>query len=155
MSKIQNKIIQKGALFNAQYEMCDVVYRKLFELMLSINEVKIETKFAKKIFIIELYKSDFRLAFSTRTEYGGRSLLGFIQLKKISLTEIEDPVLQHICAQSEFANLIPDKYTEWLEIIKNIMQDLLNKEQKYKNIIGNIRAIPLFSPTREVLIEKL
>ena len=48
----------------------------------------------------------------------------------------------------------PETYAKWFIKIKEIMQDLLDKEQKYENIIDDIKSMPIFSPTREVLIEK-
>lgn len=152
MSKSTKSIAQKGAMFNAQYDMCDIVYRKLFELMISVGSDSIKINLEDKVFQIESNEDCVR--FYLITPRGGKNGIGYVPLKKISTTNIEDPIMSHILSEKEFENDKPGTYTKWLEGVKKVMQELLEEQKKYENIIDNIKSIPLFSPTREVLIEK-
>jgi hypothetical protein len=152
MSKSTKSVAQKGAMFNAQYDMCDIVYRKLFELMISVGSNSVIIGFDNISFRLDSDGDCIR--FYLVTQRGNTSGIGFVPLKKISTTDIEDPVMCHILSEKEFEKNKPETYTKWLESVKKFMQQLLEEQKKYENIIENIKSIPLFSPTREVLIEK-
>lgn len=148
--------MHKGALFNTQYDMCDMVYRKLHELMLSVHQLEIDVEIKEigkyKLLISLVEPGNLNIIYLQKT--GAREHIGYIPMKKISLTELEDPFIVHLCKRTEFLNSRPELYTKWFNEIKNIMQTLLNEEKKYETIRGFIRDIPIFSPTRKVLIEK-
>ncbi len=157
MSRSAKHTLKNGALFEAQYEMCFTVYTKLLELMHSVCEYSIE---------IEINNFKFQLAINANTGHentinfyslqksGGKNNIGYVNMKKISTTQIECPIIIYIGNQKELLNNKSGVYLEWLEAIKLVMQALLDKEKQYLEIIENIKSLPLFSPTREVLLEK-
>jgi len=157
MSRSTKNTLKNGALFEAQYEMCFTVYAKLLELMHSVCEYSLE---------IEINNFKFQLSINTNPGHentinfyslqksGGKNNIGYVNMKKISTTHIECPIIIYFGTQKELQNNKSTVYLEWLEKIKQTMQALLDKEKQYLEIIENIKSLPLFSPTREVLLEK-
>jgi hypothetical protein len=152
MSKVLKSIAQKGILFNVQYEMCDMVYRKLHELMVSVNELNLEIEFKSTEFLLKCAGKNIEFY---RIGRNGRVELGYVPLDKISIAQIECPMMLYIMEEYEFSKSRPETYSEWFDVIKCKMQDLLVVQQKYETLLDSIKNIPLFSPTREVLLEKI
>jgi predicted patatin/cPLA2 family phospholipase len=46
-------------------------------------------------------------------------------------------------------------YDKWFKELKNSLEKLIEKEKKYFAISDEIKSLSLFSPTREVLFEKI
>lgn len=157
MSRSAKHTLKNGALFEAQYEMCFTVYTKLLELMHSVCEYSVE---------IEINNFNFQLAINPNNgqentinfyyiqKSGSKNNIGYVHVKKISTTQIECPVIIYFGSQKELKINKSAIYLEWLEKIKQVMQALLDKEKQYLDIIDNIKSLPVFSPTREVLLEK-
>jgi hypothetical protein len=157
MSKSPKTIPQKGALFNAQYDMCDLVYRKLNELMLSVGEYEIDTEFCETKIRIMIHfgnGEDNTIYFQNINRSGGRNSIGYVNVKKISLVQIEDPMVEFCRKEKNSDGDTPTVYTKWFNKVKEIMQALLDQEQKYEDLVDSMKSLPIFSPTREVLIEK-
>lgn len=156
MSKQIKPTSKKGILFDAQYEMCDVVYRKLYELMISVKqcEVLIELN-SVGTFRMNLYESD-SCAVLCHVSKTTKNTLGYLYFnRKFSSTEIEDPFIKDfLLKKNEYNDSRPEIYARWFEKLKEVMQKLLDEQEKYKEISYGIQNIPMFSPTREVLIEK-
>src|SRR3972149_6142303 len=147
----------KRVLFDTQYDMCDMIYKKLSELMLSVNKLEIiikHEKFGNFKLLINESESE-KIQFYTITE---KNILikniGYVPLNNISLEQLEDPFIYFICGEIKFINSRPEIYSEWFEQIKCTMQELLDEEKKYEELRSKIEELPIFSPTREVLIEK-
>lgn len=156
MNKSVKTIPQKGVLFNLQYDMCNLVYRKLNELMLSIGENEIDIKFVDIKIRLYINNSGQENIFYFYTLRDGKISvnLGELNLKKISLQEINDPIIA-LCKKYKNDNTdIPTLYSNWFDELKKSMQSLLEKENKYNQMIDDIKSLPIFSPTREVLFEK-
>lgn len=157
MSKQTKSSISKSVLFDTQYEVCDVIYRKLYELMYSVFRLDIRIEMEDlgqfKLHITET--GDDMLNFSHMSQGGGTDNNGYVPLKNINKKIIECPFMTFLCRKSNLNNSRPELYTKWISEIKKVMQNLLDEENKYKAIIDDIREIPMFSPTRQVLIEKI
>lgn len=158
MSRPTKQISSKGIAFDTQYEMCDVVYRKLIELFLEVRryKVSIEVKSISSTFEISLQNSSQNnfVNFHLVSKSNSRTTLGDFDLKKLSLSEIEDPFYKYI-SRTEFLETRAELYSEWLESVKNAMQKLLEEQRKYEDIMESIKNIPMFTPPREVLFEKI
>lgn len=157
MSRSAKQILKNGALFEAQYEMCITVYTKLLELMHSVCEYSIEIEINNFKFQLILNPNNGQentINFYSMQKSGGKNNIGYVNAKKISTTQLECPIIIYFGTQKELQINKSAIYLEWLEKIKNVMQSLLNKEQQYLDIIDNIKSLPVFSPTREVLLEK-
>lgn len=157
MSRSSKHTLKNGALFEAQYEMCFTVYTKLLELMHAVCEYSIEIEihnFKFQLYINPNSENEHILNFYSLQKSGGKNNIGHVHIKKISTTQIECPIIVYIGNQKELMDNKSGIYLEWLEKIKKVMQTLLDKEKQYLDIIDNIKSLPVFSPTREVLLEK-
>jgi hypothetical protein len=158
MSSVRKSNTSKSVIFETQYEMCNTVYRKLHELMWSVNQLKILFQIEEIGDIkLEINQSEAEsIYFSmTNAKTGNRENLGCVSMKKLSLSEFEDPIMIYILRKQELANSRTETYSKWFVKLKDEMQELLNEQKKYEDILDEIRNIPIFSPTREVLIEKV
>jgi hypothetical protein len=156
MSRSPKTIPQKGSLFNAQYDMCDLVYRKLNELMLSVGVYTIDIEFCDiqiRLLTEVGNGQDNTIYFYSISKSGGRTTLGYVNLKKLSSAEREDPMVT-FCLNQKDSNDKAEIYIKWFEKVKEIMQKLFEQEKKYEDLIDSIKSLPLFSPTRAVIVEK-
>jgi len=154
MSTTKSKNL-KGIAFEVQYEMCDTIYRKLLEIMgsLFIKEVFIEFEKFGKVRITENNKGMLDFYFLSKNQNGGLGQINFN--KQLSSTEIECPVLCFMYTKKDmFSQSKAEDYHKWLSSVKITMQELVNEQNKYENILDDMKSIPMFSPTREVIIEK-
>ena len=154
MSTTKSKNL-KGIAFEVQYEMCDTIYRKLLEIMSSlfIKEVFIEFEKFGKVRMTENNKGILDFYFLSKNQNGPLGQINFN--KQLSLTEIECPVMSFMHSKKDmFSQSKAEDYHKWLSSIKTTMQELINEQNKYVSILDDINSIPMFSPTREVIIEK-
>jgi len=154
MSRLNKQQNDKGILNTLQDEMCDIVYRHLNVLMVSLKKMELEINLDDGIVItFMLDSSDLKTFFVyvKENKNSGRRGMGSINFSNKSL---EDVVLNFILSQKDYFNCRPEKYTIWFENLKTKMQSLMDEQKKYEDILDSIRNIPMFSPTREVLIEK-
>ncbi len=154
-------IINKGAFFNAQYDMCNLIYRKLNELMLSTNEYEVDIKFPVSDITVRIYINinnyDYYLFFYTLKDGKKSESLGDINLRKTpsNTTGNVDPVAS-LCAKCKSDKEdVATIYNKWFKELKNSLEKLIEKEKKYFAISDEIKSLSLFSPTREVLFEKI
>lgn len=155
MKNSSKNITQNYSLFNAQYEMCDIVYRKLNELMLSINETEIDVTLEEGVkFKIEIRKGEENTLYFGVYTKSGKNTLGGVNLKKISVYDINDPIIDYLLNQKEYTGKRPELYKKWFGAIKDVMQKLLDQQNQYEDLISAIQDMPMCSPTREVLVEK-
>jgi len=162
MGRVSKNNQSKTVVFDTQYEVCNVVYRKLLELMISVNQINIYVE-CKDLSMFFKFTADFQykiLTFYT-TKSGSKDNskdnhhIGGIDFRKaLSNTEMECPVLCWIIKQVDFTEERPEKYKSFITEVKKAMQKMLEEQQKYEDILDDIRNIPMFSPEREVLIEK-
>lgn len=155
MKSSSKNITQNYSLFNAQYEMCDIVYRKLNELMLSISETEIDVTLEEGVrFKVEIRKGEENILYFGVYTKSGRNNLGGVNLKKISVYDINDPIIDYLLNQKEYTGKRPELYKKWFGVIKDVMQKLLDQQNQYEDLINAIQDMPICSPTREVLVEK-
>lgn len=156
-SNRKSTLINKGIVFNVQYEMCDMVYRKLLELMdeIMLYEIFIEFKeISGKIKITAHNSSKNQMDFYYCGK-NGNSHVGSVSFsKQLSISELECPVFCYIYKNKELIDQRSEIYSLWLKNIKLAMQKLLTEQKRFEDILDNINNIPMFSPTREVIIEK-
>lgn len=154
MSTARSKNL-KGIAFEVQYEMCDTIYRKLLEIISSlfIKEVSVEFEKYGKVRMTESSKGVMDFYFFSKND--NRNLGQIYFNKQLSSTEIECPVMAFMLAKKDmFPQSKAEEYHKWLNSVKKTMQELVNEQGKYENILDDIKSIPMFSPTREVIIEK-
>jgi len=154
MSTIKSKNL-KGIAFEVQYEMCNTIYRKLMEIMnsLFIKEVFIEFEKFGKVRITEHNKGILCFYFLSKNDSRNIGEISFN--KQLSSTEIECPVMYFMYTKKDmFPQSKAEEYHKWLNSVKKTMQELVDEQNKFENILDDIKNIPMFSPTREVIIEK-
>ena len=151
-------ILQGGAVFNAQYNMCDLIYRKINELMISTGENYVDVKFTLDLKIRIHFNIDFNFIFYFNTIKDGKryETIGELNLKKINTSSniTIDPVFAFCKEFQTEKNDIPTIYSNWFNELKKTIQILIDKENKYYEIVNEINSLPFFSPTREVIFEK-
>lgn len=155
MSRSNNKSSNTGSeiLNTLQTEMCDVIYRHLFVLMKSLIRTNLKINLDKDKIIFFTISNDTDKYFDVyiqEPQSGNRHLSEI----NFSVKTFKDPILNLIIHRTAFDKCRPEKYAQWLENVKTTMQELLEEQKKYENILENVRSIPMFSPQREVLVEK-
>jgi hypothetical protein len=141
--------------------MCNLIYRKLNELMLSTNEYEVDIKFPVSDITIRIFINisnyDYYLFFYTLKEGRKSESLGDINLRKIPLntTGNVDPIASLCAKHKNDKEDVSTIYDKWFKELKNSLEKLIEKEKKYFAISDEIKSLSLFSPTREVLFEKI
>jgi len=154
MSTTKSKNL-KGIAFEVQYEMCDTIYRKLLEIMTSlfIKEIFIEFEKFGRVRMTESNKGILDFYFYSKNDNRNLGQVNFN--KQLSSTEVECPVMSFMWVKKDmFPQSKAGEYHKWLNSVKTTMQELVDEQSKYENILDDIKSIPMFSPTREVIIEK-
>lgn len=154
MSKPVKSQNNSDTLSILQSEMCDVVYRYLYILMKSLLRYELEISLEKNTIISFSIDSDFSVkCFYVYIKEGNNSRK-YLSDINFSNKVLKCAVLNFILGRKEYDNCRPEMYAKWFENLKTRMQDLLNEQKKYEDIIDGIRNVPIFTPKREVLIEK-
>jgi len=155
MNKTTKPTIIDDIVFEVQFALCDVLYRKLLSLLASTHTETLLLPFN------ELYQfrlsaelnAKYALSFYSKRTNNSQSYEDMLDFKKkISITEIQDPVILFILEQ-KLENK-PELYSAWAETVKKAIKKLMEEEKKFKNILEDIKNLPFDSPTREVIIEK-
>src|ERR1035437_6101382 len=145
MDTVMSKNI-KGIGFEVQYVISDKIYRKLYEIMCSLSIASITINFEEfgEITVAE-----------SSTQKG---LVYFYLTSKNTTIKIDNylgrsgysggDILKHAIGQINFNK--PLSTTELECPVFIVMQKNENKD-----ILEDINDIPIFSPTREVIIEKI
>ena len=156
MSRQSKQQETKGIISELQDEMCDSVYRYLYFLMTALRRSELDVELDDGIII--RFTIDFSDTSKTfyiyiqESKTSGRRNIGYINFT--SKHSQDDAVLLFILGKKEYNDSRADKYAKWFSNLKNRMQDLMDEQKKFEEILNDLRNIPIFSPQREVLIEK-
>lgn len=155
MSRNNKNTENKGIINELHSEMCETVYRYLFYLMITLRRQEIDLNLDETIIVrfwIDFTDSSKTVyVYVQESKSTGRKHIGNISTKSNSA---EDVVLNYILDRKDFIEVRSEKYAKWFSNLKNKMQELLDEQKKFEEILNDLRSIPMFSPEREVLIEK-
>lgn len=132
-----------GIVDKIQEKMCDMVYAKLRELMVSVERKNVIIQFNPKI------KTEFKTSSDGMFFYHNDSYIGeFKQSEKQDL--FFDKIVQNI----EFESNRVETYKKWIEAVESKIIELSQEEQEYQKLLDKIIDMPILTKEREVLFEK-
>lgn len=139
-----------------QHAICSFMYRTIHTMMCSVNItsiiVKLNESYTMRIFTSSDNKKLLYFSYKkdNNTTWSGLDSLNVF----LDSANMKDPFYQWVSYKTDFENKRAEFYNLWYKELKKVIILLETEEKKYNDILEDMQSLPMFTPTRSVIIEK-